>query len=103
LLTLRLRGHINEATFVERKREIEERTLGLADKLAQPETRPEELLGRLEAALNFTVSAPAALGRGTAVQRRQIVQAVLSNPKVDGRKLLYLAKEPFSFLPPRPR
>jgi len=96
LLDLRLREAINDATFSRRQASIQDRRAHLQVRLEQPAQKPEQLLERLDRALEFAVSAPEAFRAGTRVQQRQIVEAVGSNYRVSGKKALYEAKKPFS-------
>lgn len=98
LLTLRLRGLVDDETFVRRRDELSDRQAAIKVELERPQATPAELLGRFDAVLNFARRAPDSLRNGTPVQRRQIVQTIGSNWQVDGRKALYLAKAPFSTL-----
>jgi len=98
LLTLRLRGQVDEETFEKRRVEIADRKVRLQLQLERPEARPDELLERVQRVLEFAANARAMFEISDAVRRRQIVQLVSSNWKVDGRECLYEAKEPFSFL-----
>jgi len=96
LLSLRLRGLVDDETFVRRRNQITERKAAIKVELERPQASPEELLGRFDAALDFAKKAPDSLRNGTPVQRRQIVQAIGSNWQARGRKALYSAKNPFA-------
>ena len=98
LLTLRLRGLVDDETFVRRRDEITDRQAAIRVELERPQATPAELLGRFDAVLDFARRAPESLRNGTPVQRRQIVQTIGSNWQVGGRKALYSAKTPFSML-----
>ncbi|MEK7315629.1 MAG: recombinase family protein [Candidatus Eisenbacteria bacterium] len=98
LLTLRLRGQVDEESFEKRRVEIADRKVRLQLQLERPEARPDELLERVQRVLEFAANARAVFEISDAVRRKQIVQAVSSNWKVDGRKCLNVAKEPFSFI-----
>lgn len=98
LLTLRLRGLVDDETFVRRRNEITDRQTAIRVELERPQATPAELLGRFDAILEFARRAPESLRNGTPVQRRQIVQTIGSNWQVGGRKALYSAKAPFSTL-----
>ena len=100
LLTLRLRGQVDEETFERRRKEIVERQAALKLRLEQPETRPDQLVQRVQGIFDFTRAAPLAF-QGSAedpVRRRQIVQAIAANLRADDGVPLYSAKKPFSFL-----
>jgi len=97
LLTLKLRGQVDDQTF-------ERRRLGLLDQQAklrlradQPVPSPEAMLARVQDVLNFSTSLPQAFQESDEVRRRQIFHAVCANPTVRDRKALYKANEPFSF------
>ena len=96
LLTLRLRGLVDDETFVRRRDELSDRQAAIRVELERPQATPAELLGRFDAVLDFARRAPESLRNGTPVQRRQIVQTIGSNWRVGGRKALYSAKGPFS-------
>lgn len=96
LLTLRLRGLVDDETFVRRRNELNDRDAAIREQLARPQASPAELLGRFDAALDFARIAPETLRNGSPVQRRQIVQTIGSNWQVRERFPLYLAKTPFS-------
>lgn len=96
LLTLRLRGLVDDQIFVLRRDEIAARKATVQQHLAQPQASPEELLARFDAVVNFAQKAPEMLKNGTPVQRRQIIQAIGSNWRVRGKEALFLAKAPFS-------
>jgi hypothetical protein len=98
LLTLRLRGQVDDEAFEKRRLEIADRQARLRLQLERPEARPDELLAHVQRVLEFAANARAIFEISDAVRRRQIVQAVSSNWKVEGKECLYLAKEPFSFL-----
>jgi DNA invertase Pin-like site-specific DNA recombinase len=98
LLTLRLRGLVEDATFVERRNEILARQAAIREQLERPQSSPAELLKRFDTVMAFSQAAPEALKNGTPVQRRQIVQTVGSNWQIRGRVALYSAKKPFSSL-----
>ena len=98
LLTLRLRGSIDDATFERRKAVIQDRRVHLQLRLDQPKQSPDDLLSRLDQVLAFAIEAPKVFRTGTAVQQRQILESVGSNFRVTGRKVLYEAKKPFSLL-----
>lgn len=96
LLTLRLRGLVDDEAFEKRRLEILDRQATIRLELDRPACTPGELLSRIERVLRFSKEAPGYLKTGTPVQRRQVVQAVCSNLEVSGRKALYSAKKPFS-------
>lgn len=96
LLTLRLRGSIDDETFERRRVELQDRRAHLELRLDQPDQSPEALLARVDQALDFSRHAPQVFREGTPVQQRQIVEAIGSNFRVSGRKALYEAKKPFS-------
>jgi site-specific DNA recombinase len=100
LITMRQKDQIDEDTFERRRLDVLDRQARLRLKLDQPHASPEDLLGRIEEALELSASAPAAFQRAKddPVRRRQTVQAIYANLSVDDRKVLTLAKEPFSFL-----
>jgi DNA invertase Pin-like site-specific DNA recombinase len=98
LLTLRLRSQVDEETFEKRRLEILERQAKLKLQLDAPPTEPEEYLQRLNESFQFANACAAGFELGSGVQRREIVQAVTSNFSVDGKKPLYIANEPFSFM-----
>jgi len=97
LLTLRLRGQVDEETFEKRRLDIADHQERLRIQLERPEAHPDELLERVRRVLEFAASARPVFEISDAVRRKQIVQAVSSNWKVDGRKCVSVAKEPFSF------
>ena len=98
LLTLRLRGQVDEELFEKRRLEILERQAKLKLQLEVPPTEPEEYLQRATELFQFTNRCAVAFERGVGVQRREIVQAVASNFAVEGKEPLYKANEPFSFI-----
>ncbi len=98
LLTLRLRGQVDDETFERRRLEIADRKVRLQLQLERPEARPEDLLERVQRVLEFAANARALFEISGPVRRRQIVQATSSNWKVDGRECVSVAQEPFSFL-----
>lgn len=99
LITMRQREQINDEQFETRNSEVSQRQAKLRLRLEQPEARPDELLGRLQEMLEFSTSAPAVFEASVdPVRRRQIVASIFANSSVDDRRVLTLAKEPFSFL-----
>jgi DNA invertase Pin-like site-specific DNA recombinase len=98
LLTLRLRGQVDEETFEKRRVETTDRQVRLRLQLERPEASPDELLERVQRVLDFAANARAVFEISDAVRRRQIIQAVSSNWKVKGKECVYVAKEPFSFV-----
>ncbi len=97
LLTLKLRGQVDDDTFERRRLGLLDRQATIRLQLEQPAQQPEDLLARLTEVLNFSVSLPRAFREGDPVRRRQIFQAVCANPIVKDRKALYQAKKPWSF------
>ena len=97
LLTLKLRGQVDDATFERRRLGLLDQQAKLRLRLDQPAPPPEALLGRVQWVLNFSTSLPQAFREGDPVRRRQIFRAVCANPTVRDRKALYKANEPFSF------
>jgi site-specific DNA recombinase len=97
LLTLKLRGQVDDETFERRRLGLLDRQAKLRLQLDQPAPTPEELLQRVEGALNFSASLPRAFREADAVRRRQIFHAICANPTVKDRKALYKANEPWSF------
>jgi len=97
LLTLKLRGQVDDDTFERRRLGLLDRQTKLQLELDQPAPAPETLLVRVQQALNFSASLPKAFAEGDAVRRRQIFRAICANPTVRDRKALYKAKEPWSF------
>ncbi len=98
LLDLRLRELVSDAEFTERKREIAERRASLEARLAAPSRSAEEAATLTRATFLFATRAAQCYRTGSAVQRRQILEAVASNPTVGGRKVRFLARKPFSIL-----
>jgi hypothetical protein len=98
LLTLRLRGQVGDVTFEARRVEIADRTARLRLQLERPEASPDDLIDRVERVLTFAANAAAAFSVSDGVRRRGIVQAVSSNWNVEGKKCVYVAKEPFSYI-----
>jgi len=96
LLTLRLRGSIDDITYDRRRAEILDRKAHLQLRLERPSQSPEDLLERVDAALLFAQRAHEVFLEGTPVQQRQILEAVGSNFRATGGKALYEAKKPFS-------
>jgi DNA invertase Pin-like site-specific DNA recombinase len=97
LLTLRLRGQVDEETFERRRLGLLDQQARLGLKLDQPAPDPSALLARVREVLAFSASLPLAFREGDSVRRRTIFHAVCANPTVRDRKALYSAKEPFSF------
>jgi DNA invertase Pin-like site-specific DNA recombinase len=98
LLTLRVRGLVDDDTFVERRNEIIIRQGAIQEQLTRPQASPAELLARFDSVLDFARCTPEMLRSGTPVQRRQIVQTIGSNWQVRDRVALYSAKKPFSVM-----
>lgn len=97
LLTLKLRGQVDDETFERRRLLILDRQAKHRIQLEEPAPSPDELMGRIREVLDFSASLPRVFQEGDAVRRRQILHAVCANPTVRDRKALYKAKEPFSF------
>lgn len=100
LVTMKQRDQIDDETFEPRRTELQTRKAGLRQKLIRPVATTEQLVDRAAEILEFSTTAPAAFlkAKDDPVGRRQILQAVSSKWIVEGRKCVYLAKEPFSFL-----
>jgi hypothetical protein len=98
LLSLRLRGSIDDSVYEQRRVEIASRRAQLEVKADRPSPTVDELLQRVENVVAFAQHAPRVFREGTAVQQRQIMEAVGSNYRVIARKALYEAKKPFTFL-----
>lgn len=101
LLDLRIRETIEDSVFARRMSALQDRRAHLHLKLDEPTRSPQQLLGRLGRALDFSVSGPEMLANGTRVQQRQILETVGSNWRVTGGKVLYEAKKPFSLIDER--
>ena len=97
LLTLKLRGQVDDETFERRRLGLLDRQAKLRLQLDQPAPRTEALLGRVQEVLNFSAFLPRAFREGDAVRRRAIFHAICANPTVKDRKALYKANEPWSF------
>jgi site-specific DNA recombinase len=97
LLTLKLRGQVDDATFEQRRLGLLDQQAKLRLQLGQPAPAPEALLARVQEVLNFSASLPRAFAEGDPVRRRQIFHAICANPMVHDRKALYKANEPWSF------
>jgi DNA invertase Pin-like site-specific DNA recombinase len=97
LLTLKLRGQVDDDTFERRRLDLLDRQAKFRLQLDQPSPPPGVLLGRVQEVLNFSASLPQAFREGDAVRRRQILHAICANPTVRDKKALYKANEPFSF------
>ncbi len=97
LLTLRLRGQVDDTTFERRRVCLLDQQVRLQLQLNQPAPSPAMMLGRLQRVLDFSASLPWAFRDGDPVRRREIVLAICANPTVRDRKALYTAKEPWSF------
>lgn len=98
LLDLSLRGLLDDETFAARHAQLREQQTRLEVELDQPGETTEQRIAKIESVLAFAQKAPDVFVSGNAVQRRQIVGAVCSNPEVRGKELLYKAKKPFSLL-----
>jgi DNA invertase Pin-like site-specific DNA recombinase len=98
LLNLRLRGQVDGETWDRKRLEILDRQAQLKLQLGQPAARPEDLLKLLDQALAFPAVGIDVLRGRSIVGRRQLVQAIGSNWRVEGRKALYTAKKPFSLI-----
>ena len=98
LVTMRQRDQIDDATFDRRRLEILDRQAQLRLQLEQPAAKPQDLLAVLDQAMAFSARATELLRDRSIVGRRQILQAIGSNWRIDERKPLYLAKKPFSLL-----
>lgn len=97
LITLRVRGSIDDEAFDRRRAAIQDQKAHLQVKLGRPLTSAADLIARLDRALSFSQSAPAIFENGTSVQQRQILESVGSNFRVTNRKALYIANKPFTF------
>jgi hypothetical protein len=97
LLTLRLRGQVDDESFERRRLALLDRQAKLRMQLEQPAPPQDGLIRRLEEVLNFSASLPRAFRDGDPVRRRQIFHAICANPTVRDRKALYKANEPWSF------
>lgn len=97
LISLRVRGSIDDEAFDRRRAVIQDGKAHLQLKLERPLTSTADLLSRLDRALNFSKHAAEMFIDGTSVQQRQIMESVGSNYRVTGRKALYIANKPFSF------
>jgi DNA invertase Pin-like site-specific DNA recombinase len=97
LLTLKLRGQVDDETFERRRLGLLDRQAKLRLQLDQPAPTQDDLFNRVKGVLNFSVSLAEAFAEGDAVRRRMIFHAICANPTVKDRKALYTAKEPWSF------
>jgi hypothetical protein len=97
LLSLRLRGSIDDETFERRRAELGSRRVQLEVRVARPAPTIETLLQRVDAVVGFAQNAPTFFTEGTPVQQRQILETIGSNYRVTARKALYEAKKPFTF------
>ena len=97
LLSLRLRGSIDDETFERRRAELGSRRVQLEVRVARPAPTIETLLQRVDAVVGFAQNAPTFFTEGTPVQQRQILETIGSNYRVTARKALYDTKKPFTF------
>jgi len=97
LLTLKLRGQVDDDSFERRRLALLDQQAMLRLQLEQPVPTPDAVLARIQGVLDFSASLPDAFAKGDAVRRRRIFHAVYANPVVRDRKALYIAKAPFSF------
>ncbi len=98
LLSLRLRGSIDDELFERRRVEISGRRAQLEVQLERPAPSVEQLLQRVDAVLEFAEHAPTMFVEGSPVQQRQVLETIGSNYRVTARKALYDAKKPFTLL-----
>ena len=96
LLSLRLRGSIDDDTYERRRLEVGGRRAQLELRLERPAPTIDALLERVDLVLAFAQHAPGAFREGEPVLQRQILETVGSNYRVTGRKALYEAKKPFT-------
>ena len=97
LLSLRLRGSIDDETFERRRAEIGSRRVQLEIQVSRPVPTVEALLQRIDAVVAFAQNAPRFFSEGTPVQQRQVLETIGSNYRVAARIALYDAKTPFTF------
>ena len=98
LLSLRLRGSIDDETYERRRLGASSRRAQLELQLAGPLPTTDTLLERVEHILDFAQLAPSAFRSGSPVQQRQVLETVGSNFRVAARKAAYDAKKPFALL-----
>jgi DNA invertase Pin-like site-specific DNA recombinase len=98
LLSLRLRGSIDDALYERRRAEISDRRATLELRLERPAPNLDSLLERIDRVLEFAQNAPTAFREGPPVLQRQILETIGSNYRVTQRKALYDAKKPFTYL-----
>jgi site-specific DNA recombinase len=97
LLSLRLRGSIDDETFEGRRAEISSRRAQLEVQVSRPAPTVEMLLQRVETVVAFAQHAPTFFSEGTPVLQRQVLETIGSNYRVTAKKALYDAKKPFTF------
>jgi len=98
LLSLRLRGSIDDDTYERRRAEVVSRRVQLEVKLSRPAPTMETLVDRVQSVVAFSEHSPKAFTGGTSVLQRQVLETVGSNYRIVGRKALYEAKKPFMYL-----
>jgi len=97
LLSLRLRGSVDDETYERRRLDISSRRAHLDLQLDAPLPTVDTLLERVEWITGFAQAAPQLFRNGTPVQQRQVLETIGSSFRVTARKVAYDAKKPFVF------
>jgi DNA invertase Pin-like site-specific DNA recombinase len=98
LLSIRLRDLVDDATFLARKRQIEERRVLLQAKVQGPQRSVEELNKLAAATFDFAAKAAQVFVAGTGVQKRMILEAVGSNYTLEAKKVALEFTKPFQLI-----
>lgn len=97
LLSLRLRGSIDDEVFERRRAEIASRRVQLEVQVSRPAPTLDSVLKQVDSVVAFAQHAPSAFSEGAPVLQRQVLETIGSNYRVTARKALYEAKKPFTF------
>jgi DNA invertase Pin-like site-specific DNA recombinase len=101
LVGLRLRDLVDDAAFISRKRELDEKRAGLLQELRAPALTPQEEAKAVLASFSFAARAPMVFRQGSGVQKRMILEAVGLNYQLKDRKVSLDVKKPFSYIEKR--
>ena len=105
LMDLRLDGELSKEEFEAKKRRLKDRQYELGNLLQTYDRADDEFTKRLEMLLNLTYQAPKIWKGSTISQKRELVNFLFANLKLEGKTLCYSLRKPFDALvldPERP-
>ena len=94
-------GHIDPATFEEKKRQILDQKCEIQGRIREAEDNPRWLTDRISHYLELAESAPLTYEMASPMRKRQIIETLTSNRSVSENEISVELREPFQILADR--